>query len=104
MHNGALKKWALALTFWLALHTSSLRAQLLGPYSNSTGSFEVDANGLLSATGTFGTGSLSLSGAGIRMFWYPGKAAFRAGYVNGAQWNDSSIGKGSVAFGLSTTA
>lgn len=105
MHNGALRKWALALTFWLALHTSSLRAQiLLGPFSNSTGSFEVDANGLLSDTGTFGTGTLSLSGAGTRMFWYPGKAAFRAGSVSSTQWNDANIGSYSVAFGQGTTA
>ena len=38
------------------------------------------------------------------MFWYPGKAAFRAGYVSGTDWNDSSIGKYSAAFGENTTA
>ena len=104
MHNRALKKMALALTFWLALHASSLKAQILGPYGTSPITFEVDANGLLSATGTFGTGSLSLSGAGTRMFWYPGKAAFRAGYVDGIEWNDSNIGQYSVALGWKTEA
>jgi hypothetical protein len=104
MHTGALKKMALALTFWLALHTASLKAQILGPYGTSPTTFEVDANGLLSDTGTFGTGTLSLSGAGTRMFWYPGKAAFRAGYVSGTDWNDSNIGAYSVAFGENTTA
>jgi len=104
MHTGALKKWALALTFWLALHLAPLKAQLLGPRGTSPITFEVDANGLLSDTGTLGTGSLSLSGAGTRMFWYPGKAAFRAGNVSGTDWNDSNIGQGSVAFGQDTTA
>jgi len=107
MHTGTLKKMALALTFWLALHTSSLKAQILplGPYGTSPTTFEVDANGLLSATGTYGgTDSLSLSGAGARMFWDPYKAAFRAGYVNGTQWNDSNIGNYSVAFGYNTIA
>jgi hypothetical protein len=94
----------LALTFWLAVHTASLKAQILGPYGTSPTIFEVDANGLLSDTGTFGTGTLSLSGSGTRMFWYPGKAAFRAGYVNGTEWNDANIGAYSVAFGYGTTA
>jgi hypothetical protein len=104
MHTATLKKLALALTFWLALHLAPLKAQLLGPYGTSPTTFEVDSNGLLSATGTFGTGNLSLSGAGTRMFWYPGKAAFRAGSITGTAWNDSNIGDYSVAFGLDTMA
>ena len=105
MSTRSLKKWALLLTFWIALHTSALRAQLLGPYGTSPITFEVDANGLLSATGTYGgTGSLSLSGTGTRMFWYPQKAAFRAGGISGTDWNDSNIGVYSAAFGYNTTA
>jgi hypothetical protein len=106
MHTGALRKWALALTFWLALHLSSLRATPLplGPYGTSPITFDVDTNGLLSDTGTYGTGTLSLSGGGTWMFWYPGKAAFRAGLVSGTQWNDANIGDFSLAFGVNTTA
>ena len=104
MHEGTLTKWALALTFWLAVHKIPLHAQLLGPYGTSPVTFEVDANGLLSDTGSIGTGTLSLSGAGTRMFWYPGKAAFRAGLVVNTEWNDVNIGQFSVAFGLETTA
>lgn len=36
--------------------------------------------------------------------WYPGKAALRAGYVNGAQWNDGFIGDYSLATGYNTAA
>jgi len=104
MHKNTLKKLALALTFWLALNAAALKAQILGPYGTSPTTFEVDANALLWDTGTFGTGTLSLSGAGTRMFWYPGKASFRAGYVNGTQWNDSYIGLYSVALGYNTIA
>ncbi len=104
MHKGSLKKWALALTLWFAVHISPLRAQLLGPYGTSPITLEVDANGLLWVTGTLGTGSLSLSGGGRRMFWYPGKAAFRAGSVELSQWDDANIGTSSVAFGFDTTA
>ena len=104
MHTRTLKKLFLALTFWLALHTATLRADLIGPYSNSAASFDVDANGLLSATSVSGAGSLSLSGIGTRMFWFPGAAAFRAGYVSSSQWDSANVGWGSVAFGYSTTA
>jgi hypothetical protein len=39
------------------------------------------------------------SGQGIRMMWYPQKAAFRAGYVPGQQWDKDSIGLYSFASG-----
>jgi hypothetical protein len=38
------------------------------------------------------------------MFWYPEKAAFRAGYSNGLDWSFDSIGRYSAAFGTLTTA
>jgi len=38
-------------------------------------------------------------GAGTRMVWYPRKAAFRAGRINGTQWDAANIGSSSVAFG-----
>jgi len=113
MHTGTLKKLALALTFWLTLHASYLKAQILGPLGTTPYTFEVDSNGLLSATGSYGTGTLSLSGAGTRMFWYPSKAAFRAGYLDSGTlltpntpnyWNDSNIGAYSIAFGKDTEA
>jgi hypothetical protein len=38
------------------------------------------------------------------MFWYPGKAAFRAGAINGTQWDDANIGLYSIAHGLDVRA
>ena len=49
-------------------------------------------------------GAIPASGAGTRMMWYPSKAAFRAGEVDGSQWDDSNIGNQSVAFGDDTEA
>lgn len=43
-------------------------------------------------------------GAGTRMMWYPDKSAFRAGTVEGMQWNKDKIGEYSVATGFNTTA
>lgn len=43
-------------------------------------------------------------GAGRRMMWYPNKAAFRVGYVNGSQWDQNNIGNYSFAAGRTTLA
>ena len=45
-----------------------------------------------------------VQGAGSRMMWYPQKAAFRAGVVDGTQWNKDSIGRYSFATGNNTKA
>jgi hypothetical protein len=55
-------------------------------------------------TGTAGLGTLAASGPGTRLVWHPGKAAFRAGGVTGAQWDDANIGRYSAALGYNTTA
>lgn len=43
-------------------------------------------------------------GAGIRMMWYPDKASFRAGGVDGDNWNKDSIGIYSFATGNNSKA
>ncbi|MCB9991474.1 MAG: tail fiber domain-containing protein [Rhodospirillales bacterium] len=45
-----------------------------------------------------------LTGAGIRMFFYPDKQAFRAGAVTGTQWDEGNVGQYSTAFGSDATA
>jgi hypothetical protein len=55
-------------------------------------------------TGTLGAGTAPASGAGGRLMWYPGKAAFRAGYATGTQWDDPNIGIESVGLGYNTVA
>ncbi|MFA4906457.1 MAG: hypothetical protein WC645_08150, partial [Candidatus Margulisiibacteriota bacterium] len=66
------------------------------------------ASGLTVARGAVlfdgSTGVTPISGAGTRLMWIPSKAAFRAGYVDGAQWDDASIGSYSTAMGAYTTA
>ena len=55
-------------------------------------------------TGTLTEGTIPASGAGTRLMWYPGKAAFRAGRVFGLHWDDANVGFSSTALGFSTTA
>jgi hypothetical protein len=59
---------------------------------------------LVTGNNDFTNGVVPDLGAGSRLLFYPGKAAFRAGYVNGSQWNNSNTGKYSVALGYNTTA
>lgn len=51
-----------------------------------------------------GTGATPVSGVGTRLMWIPAKSAFRAGYVDGAEWDDGNIGDSSFASGANTTA
>jgi hypothetical protein len=64
----------------------------------------MDDGGII-AQGKHGEGDLlNTSGEGTRLIWYPLKSAFRAGYVNGTQWNNANIGDYSMALGFSTSA
>ena len=64
--------------------------------------FRVNRNGSALFAGEYNSGATNgapADGAGTRMFWYPGKAAFRAGAVSGTQWDDANIGLYSTALG-----
>lgn len=62
-----------------------------------------NVNGVL-YSGTFGTGTIPVEGAGNRMMWYPGKAAFRVGGVTGSVWDDGFIGDYSICAGYNGRA
>jgi len=54
--------------------------------------------------GTISVGTEHNLGPGVRLHWYPRQAAFRAGQVNGTQWDSTGLGFNSAAFGINTTA
>lgn len=61
-------------------------------------------NGIL-VSGTFNSAATVPDlNAGSRLMYYPGKAAFRAGYVLGDNWNNTNVGAYSTAIGYSTKA
>lgn len=69
----------------------------------------LDNEGGIVAKGTYDPADTSLpdlqtTGAGTRMIWYPKKSAFRAGRVDGNQWDDANVGDDSVAFGHNNVA
>lgn len=60
----------------------------------------VDGGSLFGGTYDGGfSGGIPAEGAGTRMMWHPRKAAFRAGHVNGTQWDDANVGEYSFALG-----
>ena len=69
-----------------------------------SGAVEINGTDGFVSTGTLGTGTIPATGGGARMMWYPAKAAFRAGYILGNNWDDDSTGINSVATGYATTA
>ncbi|MGD9946076.1 MAG: hypothetical protein AB7S98_22855, partial [Burkholderiaceae bacterium] len=72
----------------------------------ASGEFQYTSGGSFLLTGTHtGTGDTTLpTGAGTRMFFDPTKSAFRAGAVTTGQWNFTSVGEFSAAFGRNTVA
>jgi hypothetical protein len=63
----------------------------------------VDSAGGVVARGGLGIGIIPQTGAGERMMWYPFRAVFLAGGVNGTAWDDSNLGFYGAAFGFNTT-
>lgn len=64
-----------------------------------------DSNVLFSATGTAqGLNNPPISGAGRRTMWFASKAAFRTGYVAGANWDRDSTGRYTFAANFDTKA
>ena len=68
------------------------------------GPIELEGDDGFVAKGTLGSGSIPAEGDGTRMMWYPGKAAFRAGFSLAGNWDDPKIGLYSAAFGRHTEA
>lgn len=65
-----------------------------------------DSSVLFSANGTASVspGNPPAEGRGRRMMWYADKAAFRAGFVVGTEWDKNNIGDYSFAVGSNTIA
>ncbi|MCC6762556.1 MAG: tail fiber domain-containing protein [Chitinophagaceae bacterium] len=63
-----------------------------------------DSSVLFSGDTTLNAGKPPISGAGARMMWYADKGAFRAGSVDGTQWNQENTGFLSIALGRNTIA
>jgi len=66
----------------------------------------IDGGSLFGGTfdGDISGDGIPAEGSGTRMLWYPRKAAFRAGYINGTQWDAANIGSYSVAIGENVRA
>jgi len=108
--------WDNALTSWVdVIGTKNTLEQAYNEGGAGAGKNINASDGAIRINGTDGllvTGYLNsgdtidteVTGAGVRMFFNPNTGSFRAGEVNGAQWNHANLGDRSVAFGNNNTA
>ncbi|MCP3098823.1 tail fiber domain-containing protein [Myxococcus sp. K15C18031901] len=73
------------------------------PVWDSLPLFSVDAAGGLLARGEAGFGKIPMTGAGVRMMWFPKQGAFRAGVAD-TEWDEAHIGVDSWAGGSRSMA
>jgi hypothetical protein len=97
--------FAAALSLALAAPAAAQSDILLRLRSGSPAGdrMRVDSAGGLVAMGSLGIGIIPQTGAGERMMWYPFRAVFLAGGVNGTNWDDGNLGFYGAAFGYNTT-
>jgi len=87
-----LFSFAILLTGVLLTPAAVAQIALLDvPGSSGTTLFQLNDDAALVSFGEVGTGTIPATGAGVRLMWYPGKAAFRVGIVSGTQWDDVNI-------------
>jgi YadA head domain repeat (2 copies) len=110
--------WDNSTTSWVTVIGVDTKNTLDGAYDeggNGAGKNIIADNGAVRINGSDGflvTGTLNLgntinseiTGPGTRMFFNPNRAAFRAGIVDGAEWDNVNIGNYSMALGHSITA
>lgn len=65
--------------------------------------FRVNIDGGTTIVGALGS-TIPVEGPGVRLMWYPGKAAFRVGEATGTVWDESQTGSHSFASGLGSRA
>jgi hypothetical protein len=104
-------KGILIITIALLLFQYSATSQNIGMHTTTPlARLHVDLGSSL-ANGVLFTGAESSSGgtfpslgAGNRFMYYPMKVVFRAGYVDGTQWDNANVGSYSFAFGYNPIA
>jgi Chaperone of endosialidase/Head domain of trimeric autotransporter adhesin len=107
MKRYALSALALAA---VAVTSSSAAAQadsVLAVSASGTNLLRLNTDAGFVVRGTSNVGDLPTTGAGVRLMWFPGRWAFRAGKVESfgsTYWDLANIGYGSAAMGENTRA
>jgi len=89
--------------FWRPTSATAQTPLLEVEKADATKLMQVNDDGGLVVGGTE-TGAIPASGSAVRLMWYSGKAAFRAGNPLGNAWDDANVGRSSIAMGVATMA
>ncbi len=81
--------------------TTYVASTTTNPFTSPT-SLTFDLQGTLRANGATSGGTAFTLSTGSQLIWYPSSGAFRAGYVDGTQWDSVNLGVNSVAMGYDT--
>jgi trimeric autotransporter adhesin len=88
----------------MSLRTNSSTYPGSGGLNPNRVQFRILPDGGFYARGQYGVGVIPVAGTGERLMWYPSRAAFRAGSVSGAQWDNAAVGLYTWAGGLDSVA
>ncbi len=102
----SMKKTYFLAFFLLASVTGFSQNVGIGTVSPKARLHVSDSSVVFSATGLalVTPGNTPVNGTGRRMMWFADKAAFRAGYASGTEWDKASVGNYSFASGYGVTA
>ena len=95
---------SLSIIYYYIAHSQNVG---IGTTSPTARLHVADSNVLFTGPATISLTTIynpPIQGAGTRMMWYPEKAAFRVGNVDGAQWDKDNIGRVSFAAGFDAKA
>ena len=101
-----MKKILISILLFSSINIVSAQNVGIGTTTPQARLHVTDSSVVFSAAGLAmpSPGNPPIQGFGRRMMWYADKAAFRAGFINGVQWDKDSIGNYSFASGLNSKA
>ena len=101
-----MKKILISILLFSSINIVSAQNVGIGTTTPQARLHVTDSSVVFSAVGSAmpSPGNPPIQGFGRRMMWYADKAAFRAGFINGVQWDKDSIGNYSFASGLNSKA
>ena len=99
-----MKKILISILLFSSINIVSAQNVGIGTTTPQARLHVADSSVVFTGSYSGGPGYPPVSGPGVRMMWYPVKAAFRVGEVNNSNWDKDNTGVYSFASGYNTKA